>query len=256
MTNDLRLLIDPPLDGATNMARDEALLDAVAAGESPATLRFYQWSVPTVSLGYFQPYAAFESAPAIVRHPVVRRTTGGGAILHDRELTYALAATTSHCLLRGGPTNLYCLVHDAIIDVLRSAGVEAERRGHGGRAGNWRDDGSGDAGGEEPFLCFARGHSLDIVLGGQKLAGSAQRRVAGAVLQHGSLILERSELQESAAVLDRVQIDAERLGDRVAKRFADANGISLIPGEWTAFELERAKLHTTRYNSPAWIRRR
>src|SRR5687767_13677741 len=85
----LRLLIDPPASGAWNMAVDEALLASAAAGV--ATLRFYTWSQPTLSLGYFQ-HAHQRDAHAASRScPLVRRASGGGAILHDRELTYSLA---------------------------------------------------------------------------------------------------------------------------------------------------------------------
>jgi len=181
MTVPLRLLIDPPLDGPTNMARDEALLDAAAAGECATTLRCYRWSEPTVSLGYFQPYAEFESCSAAREYPVVRRTTGGGAILHDRELTYCLAVLSRHPLLSDGATSLYCRMHDAIIAVVRELGVQAERRG------SVLPD---DADRDQPFFCFERAHALDVVVGERKLAGSAQRRTPNAVLQHGSIILD------------------------------------------------------------------
>ena len=190
MTVPLRLLIDPPLDGPTNMARDEALLDAAAAGECAAALRCYRWSEPTVSLGYFQPYAEFESCSAVRQFPVVRRTTGGGAILHDRELTYSLAVPSGHPLLSDGATSLYCRMHDAIIAVVRALGVQAECRG------SVLPD---DPGRDEPFFCFERAHALDIVVGERKLAGSAQRRTANAVLQHGSILLDALYDQQSSA---------------------------------------------------------
>src|SRR5580765_2945407 len=86
-----RLFIDDPLDAVTNMARDESLLESVGRGESPPTLRLYQWSPAAISLGYFQDYAEFEALPAPAGTlAVVRRQTGGGAILHDLELTYSL----------------------------------------------------------------------------------------------------------------------------------------------------------------------
>src|SRR5882724_9809402 len=86
----LRLIIDPPAHGAWNMAVDEALLES-AAVDGIATLRLYQWSEPTLSLGYFQPAADRQTHPASRECPLVRRASGGGAILHDRELTYSLA---------------------------------------------------------------------------------------------------------------------------------------------------------------------
>src|SRR5262245_51344899 len=85
-----RLLIDSPLPGPENMARDEALLRACEL-TGDAVVRFYAWSAPTISLGYFQDYAEFEQLePPAGDLDVVRRTTGGGAILHDLELTYSI----------------------------------------------------------------------------------------------------------------------------------------------------------------------
>ncbi len=84
----IRVIQDGTLDGPTNMARDEALMTRVGRSESPPTLRLYQWDPPTISLGYFQSYADYESLPAPAGTlSVVRRLTGGGAILHDLELT-------------------------------------------------------------------------------------------------------------------------------------------------------------------------
>lgn len=276
----LRLLIDPPLDGFTNMARDEALLDAVVAGESPLTLRFYQWSEPTISLGYFQAYAALESQVGPVREmAVVRRTTGGGAILHDRELTYALVVPEKHPLLVNGPTALYCRMHDAIIAVLNELGIPARSRGPT-RCGEV--DANDRSGGESsqahgPFFCFARTHALDIVVGDRKLAGSAQRRASGGVLQHGSIVLEAVHAEQpSTAVGDYCPIAPDELAQRIARRFAQDNepapgtgfrkpgadstsdfeGAVLGPDAWRPMELERAKTHVARYNSPAWTRLR
>ncbi|HOW19210.1 MAG TPA: hypothetical protein PLC79_09250, partial [Phycisphaerae bacterium] len=100
----IRVLIDPPLDGPTNMARDEALLRRVACGETAATMRLYEWQPPTLSLGYFQAYDDVSQQPPAIRSmPVVRRLTGGGAIVHADELTYSLIVPGDSPLLRGGP---------------------------------------------------------------------------------------------------------------------------------------------------------
>src|SRR4051794_30663710 len=88
--NTLRLIVDPPLEGPMNMAIDEALLNSAATG-GIATLRLYQWNKPTLSLGYFQRAAEREMHPPSLACPLVRRASGGGAILHDRELTYSIA---------------------------------------------------------------------------------------------------------------------------------------------------------------------
>ncbi len=99
---DCRLIVHPPSPGAWNMAVDEALLmDAVENGV--ATLRFYQWSEPTLSLGYFQRYSDREQHAASRKCAVVRRQSGGGAILHDRELTYSLMLPAGSPLTRHAP---------------------------------------------------------------------------------------------------------------------------------------------------------
>src|SRR2546430_9302605 len=91
-----RLLLDKPASGAWNMAVDEVLLDAVAAGEAPPTIRFYEWAPPCLSLGYFQPFDVVDvDGCRALGVEVVRRPTGGRAILHDRELTYSIALPAS-----------------------------------------------------------------------------------------------------------------------------------------------------------------
>lgn len=209
----LRLLIDSPRDGPTNMARDEALLRRVAGGATPPTLRLYAWNPPTVSLGYFQSRAELLAQPQAVRAmPVVRRLTGGGAIIHRDELTYSLTLPADHRLLGTRPTDLYALVHDATIVLLAGLGFVARRAD--------RDEERSAQRG--PFLCFERRHRLDVVVGARKVLGSAQRRTAGAVLQHGSLQLGS----------DSVSIAA------LAARFADAlaghAGIRLEHEDWDA----------------------
>ena len=111
MNRILHILRDPALDGPTNMARDEHLLHSEAL--RPAVLRLYAWTPPTISLGYFQRYADVARLPADVRNlPVVRRITGGGAILHDREVTYCLVLDDSVPVATQPPLALYQLVHD------------------------------------------------------------------------------------------------------------------------------------------------
>src|SRR5262245_57717493 len=88
--SEIRLLSDPPAPGAWNMAVDEVLLTAAAAS-GQATLRFYTWNEPTLSLGYFQAAADRQQHAASLACTLVRRASGGGAILHDRELTYSVA---------------------------------------------------------------------------------------------------------------------------------------------------------------------
>jgi lipoate-protein ligase A len=177
--NTIELLIDPPAIGAWNMAVDEMLLER-AAERGTATLRFYEWSPATLSLGYFQRAAERESHTASRLCPLVRRASGGGAIVHDRELTYSLALPTAHPLAADAET-LYYEVHRLLIAALAEFGVSAtlsEKRNVSRR--------------EEPFLCFQRRSGGDIVVGPHKICGSAQRRNKGAILQHGSVLVAAS----------------------------------------------------------------
>jgi lipoate-protein ligase A len=181
------------------MAVDEALL-AAAVEEGIATLRLYQWNEPTLSLGYFQRYDDRRQHPASSDCAVVRRQTGGGAILHDRELTYSLTLPAGHPLARDA-TALYAAVHEAFIRQL------APRLQSAATAGSLvlNEDQSPLAAGDEPFLCFQRRSRGDLLLVrdrdtqqtnrrplAYKLLGSAQRRHRGAILQHGSLLLGQS----------------------------------------------------------------
>lgn len=168
-------------DGSSQMAWDEAMLEAVAEDPTAALLRSYGWSEPTLSLGYFQEIAEAEADPRWAGAPIVRRPTGGGAIWHDRELTYALVLPASHPTARPSVA-LYHAVHAAIAGLLRSRGVEVDRRGPS-------DPPPGPG---RPLLCFRDRDPEDLVLRGAKVVGSAQRRRRGAVLQHGSLLLEHS----------------------------------------------------------------
>ena len=178
--SECRLVVDDPRPGDWNMAVDEALLErAVETGG--VSLRFYQWSEPTLSLGYFQPVADRARHAASSQCPLVRRSSGGGAILHDRELTYSLALPSGHRLARQAES-LYLAAHAALIEGLATLGVAA----------GINRVASGLAPEAEPFLCFERRAVGDVLVGDAKIAGSAQRRRRGAVLQHGSILLQTS----------------------------------------------------------------
>jgi len=180
----LFLLEDPPGSGAWNMAVDRALLESEGAW-----LRFYEWSEATISLGWFQTIEDLPDAPEGV--PIVRRLTGGGALLHDRELTISLALPEA--LLPGGGIETYRPLHDAVGEALRALGIPVETaprrpttRARGGAA--W---------------CFARAAAPDLVLPGSgKIFGSAQRRRRGRILHHGSLFLRAPSRPAGAAALD------------------------------------------------------
>ncbi len=245
--NALRLLIDFAADGPGNMARDEALLGGVEEGTSPPTFRFYKWDPPTISLGYFQKYTEYEALPPPAGGlAVVRRTTGGGAILHDREWTYSVTLPLSHPLVEGEATRLYEVVHGALMDTLALLNVRTQRCGI-------TDDSSAGRG---PFFCFERRHCPDVLLDGRKLAGSAQRRTPKAILQHGSIILaNRYEQHHVAAVTDQIDIDDEALLTPFVDALEQRIGAKLQKGEWHHDELALAKKMVTKYASEEWMKK-
>lgn len=248
----IRLLVDQALSGDQNMARDEALLVGAGEGSSPPTLRLYRWSVPTISLGYFQKFEAYEHLHPPARNlPVVRRLTGGGAILHDLELTYSISLPTGHELLSRGANRLYELAHDAVIDALGEMRLDSARCGI--------TDDSGPARG--PFFCFERRHCYDVLLGPDKIAGSAQRRTRHSVLQHGSIVVSNRYRQQATGEL----ISASRPGevnDRIAAlrrsfpvHLSRLLGTQFQPGDWTETELNQAAVLKEKYSSDEWNRR-
>lgn len=230
------------------MAVDEALL--VSAGkEQRATLRFYGWQEATLSLGYFQSHADREAHTASQGCPVVRRGTGGGAIVHDRELTYSFVAPIGD-RLSSDVEQLYYAFHETLIDALRTFGVEATLCVSPAKVA--RD--------VEPFLCFQRRAAGDVLLAGDKICGSAQRRHYGAVLQHGSVLLQRSPAaQELSGVTELAEVKVAE-GDLLAiwqPLLAARLGLTLEVGMLSASELEQSyEFLAQRFASPAWTLRR
>ena len=255
------------------MAVDEALL-LDAAEHNTATLRFYGWSEPTLSLGYFQRYADRMQHAASLTAAIVRRQTGGGAILHDRELTYNLTLPSSHPLTKQNE-KLYRIVHEVFVEILSppihlpNSVCPLQIRGEGSKIRPT----------DERFLCFQRQSPGDVVfitanaakndatlsqipasLPVVKILGSAQRRYRGALLQHGSLLLERSpaapELKGWRDLADpTVAIDA--LITAAACQLGQALHFKLherkLPPKLESIADEIAN---SRYGTPAWTKRR
>jgi len=189
---------DNPADGPTNMAADECLA-AEAEQRGCLLLRVYGWTETTVSLGAFQKIEDARRIPEIDGVPLVRRPSGGGAILHGSDLTYAAAVPKSHPW-GASPQTLYDALHGGMVAVLSRHGIQAWPYADSAPAGTvppGHDD--------QPFFCFDRRAAGDLLMAGpgsgpaSKIMGSAQRRLAGAVLQHGSLLLRGNTLVGGAA---------------------------------------------------------
>ena len=227
----LRILIDDePQSGAWNMAVDEVLLETAIARDL-ATLRFYRWCEPTASLGYFQREADYFAETRFASLPAVRRLSGGGTLIHDRELTYSLTLPASQRLVEL-PMELYDFVHTAFINVLKRRGIAIQQRG----AAVHQQD--------EPLLCFAREDEHDLVLLGHKVLGSAQRRRRGAILQHGGLVLGASiATPELRGICDLCPgTGLSGLETDLASQVARAIAESFVSGELFVDEHARAVL--------------
>ena len=240
-----RVLIDPePGSGSWNMAVDEVLLEA-AIREQRCTVRLYRWREATVSLGYFQEADAARSIPELASLPVVRRLSGGGAILHHHELTYSCALPATHALARS-PHQLYERVHERIIAVLNLYRIAAQMRG---KTPPRKD---------EPFLCFSRSDPLDIMFRGHKILGSAQRRRRGALLQHGSLLLKQSEHAPGHPGVQELALDTrvdDHLGEQIAAEVAGALGSGTVRTGLNKKEQQRAAaFERQRYQTVDWRR--
>ena len=271
-----RLLIeDSPRSGAANMAIDEAIAEAAAAGAVPSTLRFYRWNPPTVTLGRHQKLADVDETQIAARsYDLVRRATGGRAILHVDELTYSVSGPIEEPRMAGGVMDAYLRFSNALLSGLSTLGLKAEKAGGRTRAGR-----------ELSAACFETPSAYEITAGGRKLMGSAQSRRKGYVLQHGSLPLWgdvtrlvdvlalsctakdrlRQQLRRQAATLAEaldLPPDSERLAfphvaAAMAGGFASALDQDLEQGTLSASELSRsAELIRVRYADPVWTRQR
>jgi lipoate-protein ligase A len=255
-----RVIFDSPGRGTWNMAVDEALLEE-AADHGIMTLRLYQWSEPTLSLGYFQPLSARAQHAASAVCPVVRRPSGGGAILHDRELTYSLAVPGEHRWAKD-TQKLYEVVHESVISTLL-ANLPTDDTLSLTRWGGTSVSSEARA----PFLCFERRAAGDVVFRrkddhsqGHKIVGSAQRRRRGAILQHGSILLHTSRFAphlHGICSLTNVQWESDGFAACVSKAIVDALRCSPQSFDLASPLAARAeRLEVEKHDTAAWLNRR
>lgn len=252
-------------EGAWHMAVDELLLQCALKGDSPPALRFYTWSSPTLSIGYAQRFRETPLLHACQERalPFVRRPTGGRGVLHHHELTYSIALPPSHDLARSSVLSCYRGISLAIIDGLRSLGIGAEIFPARGRNGN---------GG----YCFSSPSIFEIGFQGRKLVGSAQCRHGGAVLQHGSILLDLDlplhqdlfcqDASSGSSPLHEVTTMKEALGgippptqivQQIQKGIEQNFSVSFQSKPLTGEEEEKARgLSMGKYADPSWTFRR
>ena len=244
-TPSVRLLPFAVADGPTNMAADEVMLFSAERGV--ASLRLYGWSPPTLSLGYFQPAAARLADPLLAALPWVRRPSGGATLVHDRELTYALALPAGSPWQGGEPW--MSRMHAVLARAVAACGVAAAVSPHAGPSRVLGD-----------VLCFQQHTAGDLLADGHKVVGSAQRKHRRCLLQHGSVLLERTP---SAAALPGladvtgVAVTAGQLAGAIEASFRAATGWCLEAGAWTGAERrETASLVRDKYATAAWNEKR
>jgi lipoate-protein ligase A len=269
-----RLLNTGSADGAANMAVDEAILTAMAERRSLPTLRFFAWEPPCLSIGYNQ---AMMDEVDIARCrqagvDLIRRPTGGRAILHTDELTYSIVAPQREPRVAGGVVESYRRLSAGLVRGLQFLGVDVAQAeaGHGTVAPIGQDA-------DVSAACFDAPSAYEVTAGGKKLVGSAQVRRKGAVLQHGSLPLQgditrigrylvvpseerrqelRQELRARATSLELVLgrvVPFAQVVEALVKGFSEALNLCLEPEELSEYELALVQQFTReKYTAEAW----
>lgn len=242
MSVTLRLLPFQVSPGPENMAADESMLASAADGV--LSLRFYGWSSPTLSLGYFQPAEVRNSNPKLQPLSWVRRASGGAALVHHHELTYALALPAGLANRPRSELPWTCRMHQVIARALQRHSVTATSV----VCGQERKLGE--------VLCFLDQTPGDLLVAGSKVVGSAQRKQKGAILQHGGILLKQSEhAPELPGIreLSGVVIDPDTLCQSIVEELANETGWEILQGQWAVAELAEASRHLAeRYTADAW----
>ncbi|MCX7854609.1 MAG: lipoate--protein ligase family protein [Anaerolineae bacterium] len=254
-----RLIVSAPADGPTQMAVDEAIWRGVAEGRAPPTLRLYAWEPPCLSLGRHQSAGEVnQGALNAAGYGLVRRPTGGRAILHIDELTYSVAVPLTDPRVRGDLLTSCQRISQGLLAALALLGVQATVHQQKPPAAVGP-------------VCFETPGEFEIVVDGRKLIGSAQMRGRGALLQHGALPLTgdiaricpflnppadparvRARATTLAEVLER-EISWKEAARAVAEGFARALNLQLEVGELTPWEMDVAQqLRREKYASDNW----
>ncbi len=269
MTIHWRFIQTPPASGAYNMAVDEVFLYSASQKTTSPTLRLYSWQVPTLSLGYAQKAADVDLDALNERGwQLVRRPTGGKAILHTDELTYSITASSDEPLVSGSLLESYQRISHTLQKALELLGVATfANNQYNLPAGITKND----------PVCFKAPSNFEITWNGKKLIGSAQARKLGGVLQHGSLplygdltrinqVLDYETLNDretaSQKLLDHAVtlegatgriIPWEACSQAIIDAFSSDCGIDFIPTQISEDE-ERmaAELMESKYGTQAW----
>ena len=275
-----RLLITPPARGAWNMAVDESILEAMGSGKSLPTLRLYAWEPACLSLGYAQPLTDVDIPRLQARGwEMVRRPTGGRAVLHTEELTYSVITPLNEPRMAGTVLESYRRLAQALVQALNQL-TGTSGIGAGGSPVQVNENSSAPNAPTANPVCFEVPSTYEITIGGKKLVGSAQARRKEGVLQHGSLPLagdltriiqvltfpdEASRAHAAARLLSRATTVETALVRKVSwdeaarayiSAFKSVLALDLQPGCLTDDEKKRTEqLVRVKYEQPSWTDR-
>ncbi|MGD8191593.1 lipoate--protein ligase family protein [Brevibacillus ginsengisoli] len=272
-----RYILTEPMSPAMNMAIDEAILTLHSEGKVPPTIRFYTWDPATLSIGYFQKAEKEIDLEAVQARNLgfVRRPTGGRAVLHDQELTYSVVVWENHPNMPSSVTEAYKVISMGLLHGFQELGLNAEMVSLANEEEKEKYSSPGSS------ACFDSPSWYELVVEGKKVAGSAQTRQKGVILQHGSILLDMDvellfsllkfpservkqrmidSFVQKAVTINEVSGREVSLEEAIAafyKGFASGLDISLVAEPLTADELALAEeLAQTRYATHEWNFRR
>lgn len=259
--------------GSFNMALDEALLEWHSKGEIGPVLRFYEWAPATLSIGYFQSVSKEIEMTQLHKHglDIVRRPTGGRGVLHEEELTYSVIVGEDYPNMPETVTEAYRVISGGLLEGFKNLGLDAYFSIPNS------DEEQQNLKKPKSAVCFDAPSWYELVVEGKKVAGSAQTRQKGVILQHGAILLSLDEeklislfkykseeirekmrigLREKAVAIDRLserQVSSEEAARAFSKGFEKALNIQLEPYELSEAQLAYVKeIEEKKYANDAW----
>ena len=254
----IRLITQGPHHAFFNMALDEAISKSVRQKLSPPTLRLYQWDRPSVTIGYFQKISEINTEYCAEQgYPVVRRDTGGRAVLHDAELTYSFSSPAKSSLFNGGLLENYAVISNALIEGLNLIGINAGISFVKKRNSSHRNP-----------ACFKSVSYGEVTVDEKKVIGSAQKKYSDGFLQQGSIMLSfkagelsnvlngsnEEDLRNIGSISDSGrEVTFNELKNRLKESFEKELNVKLISDAPSRFELSLAKeLEKKKYSTREW----
>ncbi|GED24138.1 octanoyltransferase LipM [Brevibacillus agri] len=272
-----RYIVTEAMSPAMNMAVDEAILQLHSEGKVPPTVRFYTWDPATLSIGYFQKAIREINLEEVQKRGLgfVRRATGGRAVLHDQELTYSVIVSEEHPRMPSGVTEAYKIISLGLLHGFQNLGLAAEMVSLASEEEKEKYTSPGSS------ACFDSPSWYELVVEGKKVAGSAQTRQKGVILQHGSILLDMDvellfsllhfpsdrvkqrmmdSFRQKAVTINEVSprpVSLQEAIEAFSKGFATGLEVELVPSALTDEELALAEeLARTRYATDEWNLRR